>query len=271
MLGSYFYNERVRKSVAMFGSLFNNIYVIRKNSAGDVISTVKVPISYAPKRDFLERIRDNANLDTDTNVAIKLPRMSFEILGFSYNSVRQLNKMGNKNRVASTSVTPQVKRAKIYNYVPYDINFQLQIYAKTQDDALQVVEQILPFFAPQYSLTIKPFADYADIKEDVPITLEGLSTQDDFDGELGSRRTIIYALDFVMQANFYQGVNESAVIREVINNLHVDTLTDSDGHGNASIPNVKLTVLPNPLNVSPDSDYGFTTVKLYSEEGDSSG
>lgn len=271
MLGSYFYNERIRKSVAMFGSLFNNIYVIRKNAAGAVISTVKVPISYAPKRDFLDRIRESANLDTDTNVAIKLPRISFEILGFTYNAVRQLNKMGNKNRVASTSVTPQVKRAKIYNYVPYDINFQLQIYAKTQDDALQVVEQILPFFAPQYSLTIKPFSDYADIKEDVPITLEGLSTQDDFEGEIGSRRTIIYALDFMMQANFYQGVNESAIIRKVIQNMHVGSLADSDGFGNPSVPDTKITILPNPLNASPDSDFGFTTTYLRAESGDSSG
>ena len=158
----------------MFGSLFNNIYVIRKNAAGAVISTAKVPISYAPKRDFLERIRQTEDLNNNQNVAIKLPRMSFEILGFSYNPIRQLNKMGNKNRVAATAVTPQVKRAKIYNYVPYDINFQLQIYAKTQDDALQIVEQILPFFAPQYSLTIKPFSDYTDIKEDVQITLDGL-------------------------------------------------------------------------------------------------
>lgn len=143
--------------------------------------------------------------------------------------------MGNKNKVTTTLATPQVKRAKIYNYVPYDINFQLQIYAKTQDDALQVVEQILPFFAPQYSLTIKPFTDYADIKEDVPITLEGLSTQDDYEGELGSRRTIIYALDFNMQANFYQGVNKSAIIRKIVNNLHVGSIADSDGFGNASI------------------------------------
>jgi len=255
----------------MFGSLFNNIYVIRKNASGDVISTAKVPISYAPKRDFLERIRESANLDTDQSIAIKLPRMSFEILGFSYNPIRQLNKMGNKNRVAATAVTPQVKRAKIYNYVPYDINFQLQIYAKTQDDALQIVEQILPFFAPQYSLTIKPFSDYTDIKEDVPITLDGLSVSDDFEGALGTRRTIIYALDFMMQANFYQGVNESAIIRKVINNLHVDTLIDSDGQGTASVPDVKLTVLPNPLNVSPDSDYGFTTTMLEAEQGDSSG
>ena len=94
---------------------------------------------------------------------------------------------------------------------------------------------------------------------------------DDYEGEVGSRRTIIYALDFMMPANFYQGINESAIIREVVNNIHVDTLIDSDGFGTASVPDVKLTVLPNPLNVSPDSDYGFTTTILRSESGDSSG
>lgn len=245
MLGTYFYHERIRKSVAMFGSLFNNVYVLRKDANGKVINTMKVPLSYAPKRDFLERIRENADLVTDTKVAIKLPRMSFEIIGYQYDASRQLNKMNLRNRTTD-SVT---SNAKIYNYVPYIIDIQLNIYAKTQDDALQIVEQIIPFFSPQYNLTIKPFSDYPDIKEDVPIVLQGVSYSDDYEGSF-NRRTIVYQLDFQMHANFYQGIGESQIIRKVTNEFYI--MSDSDYQVST------LTVEPNPLNVSPDSDYGFT-------------
>lgn len=253
MLGDYFYHERIRKSVAMFGSLFNNIYVLRKNSSGGVISTQKVPLSYAPKRDFLERIRENPDLYNDTKVAIKLPRMSFEIIGYQYDAQRQLQKVNNFNKTGSSNSN----RAKINAPVPYSISMQLNVYAKTQDDALQIVEQIIPYFSPQYTLTIKPFADYTDVKEDVPIILQGMSYLDDYEGNFG-RRTIIYQLDFLMHANFYTGISNSAIIRQVDGNVYVDTLADSDGFGNSIFPNPKITVEPNPLNVSPDSDYGFT-------------
>lgn len=260
MLNSYFYHERIRKSVAMFGSLFNNIYVLRKDASGKVISTVKVPLSYAPQRDFLERIRENPDLINDTKVAMKLPRMSFEILGFQYNPQNQLNKIGKRNLGSSTDTV--YAKGKLWNYVSYSINMQLNIYAKNQDDALQIVEQILPFFSPQYTLTVKPFSDYADIKEDVPITLQGVSYTDDYEGSF-DRRIIQYQLDFLMTANFYQGIAESQIIRKVINDFYVDTIIDSDGNGGTWHPTVKLTVEPNPLNVSPDSDYGFTETLTY--------
>jgi hypothetical protein len=254
MLGIYFYHERIRKSVAMFGSLFNNIFVLRKDASGKVLSTVKVPLSYAPKRDFLERLRENPDLTTDTKVAIKLPRMSFEIIGYQYDTERQLPKTSIRNKPSSTGDTV---RSKLYNYVPYSIDMQLNVYAKTQDDALQIVEQILPFFSPQYTLTIKPFADYPEIKEDVPITLNGVSYSDDYDGALGDRRSIIYQLDFRMQANFYQGISDGSIIRKAINNIYPNTLVDSDATG-TYIPTPIITIEPNPLDASADSDYGFT-------------
>lgn len=256
MLGTYFYHERIRKSVAMFGSLFNNIYVLRKDASGNVLSQVKVPLAYAPRRDYIERLRDNPDLDTDTKVAIKLPRMSFEILGYSYAPERQLNKMGQRNKTPTVSSSDT--RARIFNFVPYNIDMQLNVYTKNQDDALQIVEQILPFFSPQYNLTIKPFSQYTDLKEDVPIILQGISYSDDYEGTLGDRRSIIYQLDFQMHANFYQGLEDKDIIRKVTNNLYTGFLTDSDSFGNTITPSPILTVEPNPLNVSPDSDFGFT-------------
>ena len=277
MLGSHFYHERIRKSVAMFGSLFNNIYVVRKDNTNKVISQARVPLSYAPSSSFLDRLRETPDLLNDTKVAIKLPRMSFEIVSFQYDSQRQLSKVNNINKGSGNT------RNKIYTYTPYIIGFQLNVYTKTQDDALQIVEQILPYFAPQYNLTIKPFADYSDIKEDVPITLNGLTYSDAYEGALDNRRIIQYTLDFTMTANFYGPTRESAIIRKSIMDLYVSqTLQDSDGttvyrtidsDGAFALysPTVKITVEPNPLNASPDSDYGFTTLKYDYEEGDSDG
>ena len=246
MLGTYFYHERIRKSVAMFGSLFNNIYILRKDANDKVLNTIKVPLAYAPRRDYLERIRENPDLDLDTKVAIKLPRMSFEILGYQYDAQRQLNKTGQRVQPFGDSLN---SREKIYNSVPYTIDMQLNIYTKTQDDALQIVEQIIPYFSPQYTLTIKPFSDHPTIKEDVPIILNGVSYSDDYEGGF-ERRTIMYQLDFQMQANFYQSVGDSKIIRKVTNDFYF--MADSDYKVST------LTVEPNPLNVSPDSDYGFT-------------
>lgn len=250
MFGQHFYHERIRKGVAMFGKLFNDIYVLRKNSAGDVISQVKVPLTYAPKQKFLERLAENPDLYNNQKVAIKLPRMSFEIITINYDPTRQLQKTNYINKSGSTSSV----RSKIYSYVPYNIGFQLSVYAKSQDDALQVVEQIFPYFNPQYTLTVKPLADFNDIKEDVPVTLTGVTFTDDYEGSVEQRRTIIYTLDFEMKINFYGPIGEQGIIRKSI----VEFYEIGSGLADSDVYLQKLTVQPNPLNISADSDYGFT-------------
>ena len=210
MFGTHFYHEKIRKSVALFGRLFNNIYVIRKNSAGAVLNQLKVPLSYAPRQKFLERIRENPELLGDTKVAIKLPRMSFEITSFTYDNTRQLTKLSNFMAAGSTIQ----QRQKFYSPVPYNINFQLNVFAKNQDDALQIVEQILPTFNPQYTLTIKPIPkEYPTFKEDIPIIIQSLAFSDDFEAAMEQRRSIIYTIDFEMKVAFYGPVSLSDVIR----------------------------------------------------------
>lgn len=250
MFGQYYYHERIRKGVAMFGKLFDNIYVIRKDATGDTINQVKVPLSYAPKQKFLERLRENPDLYEDQSVAIKLPRMSFEITNIVYDPTRQLPKTNSIYRTGSSNNN----RSLFYSYVPYNVTFQLNVYAKNQDDALQIVEQIIPYFNPQYTLTIKPLPDFQDIKEDVPIVLNGVSLNDDFEGSVEQRRTIIYTLDFETKINFYGPVSEQNIIRKSIVNFYQlrTGLADSDTLLET------LTIEPNPINVSPDSDYGFT-------------
>lgn len=254
MFGTYFYHEKIRKCVALFGRLFNNIYIIRKNSSGDVISQVKVPLSYAPKRKYLDRIRENPTLTGDTQVAIKLPRMSFEITNFLYDTSRQLTKTSTFNTVGSANTV----RQKFFPPVPYTINFQLNIYAKTQDDALQCVEQILPYFNPQYTVTVKPFTEnYPDFREDIPIIIQGLSFQDDFEGSVEQRRTIIYQLDFEMKVSFHGPIVSNAIIRQAdaVVSLIDNGLNDSD------VPLETITSVPDPASAfgMPDSDYGFLT------------
>ena len=256
MFGNYFYHERVRRSVAIFGRVFNDIYVLRKNSAGAIISTVKVPLSYAPKAKFLDRIREQADLASGQRVALKLPRMSFEIVSYTYDPTRQLQKTSSFMQTGSTAA----QRAKINTYVPYNITFQLNIYAKTQDDALQIVEQIMPYFAPQYNLTMAPISAYPDLKEDVPITLQSVDFADDFEGDVATRRTIIYTLTFEMKANFYGPIADKNVITKAIPKIDLDDI------GTADSDYLTITITPTPAGVSADSDYGFSEVYNYELE-----
>jgi hypothetical protein len=254
MFGTHFYHEKIRKSVSIFGALFNNLYVIRKNASGGVISQVKVPLSYAPKSKFLERLAENPDLDNDTQVAVKLPRMSFEMTSLVYDQTRQLTKVSNFNTIGSAVEN----RQKFYSPVPYTINFQLNVYAKTQDDALQIVEQILPTFNPQYTITIKPFnTEYPTFKEDIPVVIQGVGFTDDFEGSLEQRRTIIYTLDFEMKVSFYGPINTKDIIRTGV----ADVFLQNENLDTTDAKLEKITVTPNPLNTIglADSDFGFTT------------
>ena len=251
MFGTHFYHKRVRTAVSVFGSLFNNIHVIRQNKAGGVISQIKVPLAYAQRRQFLSRIEEmEQGQDAERKVAIKLPRMSFEITNMVYDAARQLPKMNAFTSAVNNSV---VSRQKLYSATPYIVSFQLNVYAKNQDDALQIVEQILPYFSPQYTVTVKPFADIPTLKEDVPINLGSVVMYDDFEGELQTRRTIIYSLDFDMKILLHGPVNSDGekIIRDVRTNYFLQT-ADSDQYLHTTVQT------PEPNTVSVDSDYGFS-------------
>ena len=258
MFNQHFYHEKIRKCVAVFGTLFNNLYVLRKDSAGAVISQMKVPLSYAPKQKFLDRIRETEDM-SDAKLAIKLPRMSFEMTSLYFDPTRQLPKMNNFTRHVSTDRT---KRTKFFTSVPYILNFQLNILAKTNEDAVQILEQILPFFSPAYTVTMKPFTDYEDITEDIPISLIGLSFSDDYEGQLENRRTIVYTLDFEVKTSFFGPISNSAIIRKAI----VD-FKDPDTNNLFE----RITVEPDPLdlNIIGDSDFGCTINYIIPGEGDS--
>jgi hypothetical protein len=257
MMGGHFYHKRVRTCVAVFGSMFNDLHVLRTDSNDKVLSQVKVPLSYAPKRSFIERLEEMTNgEEAERRVAVKLPRMSFEITSIAYDATRQLPKVNGFGTVVTSDTG---SKRKVYVGVPYNVGFSLSVYAKSQDDALQVVEQIIPYFAPQYTLTVKPFADEPEIKEDVPVILSGLDFQDDFEGPVEQRRTIIYTLNFEMKVNFYGPESTGPIIREVNTNLNLLSPEEED----LLIETINTT--PDPIDVSPDGDYGFNTEIIFPE------
>ena len=263
MFGTYFYNETIKRCVSVFGTLFNNVDVKKIKSDGTVLSQFRVPISYGPKQKFLDRLAEEPNLSDRNISAIKLPRMSFEITGIAYDTARQLSKINN----VVTAGTANTNRNKLFTGVPYIISFQLNVYAKTQDDSLQIVEQILPSFNPQYSLTLIPFAsEYPNYREDLPIAINGVSFQDDFENELGARRTIIYTLDFEMRVSFYSGINQGEVIRQANARL----FDIGRGIADSDVRVQTLQIDPNPITSIglADSDFGFTTTYYGANDSD---
>jgi hypothetical protein len=214
MFGGHFYHATMRKSVAVFGTLFNNISVIRKAADGGVLNQVKVPLSYGPKAKFLSRLDQEHGRNQP--VALKLPRMGFEITSLSVDSTQKLAKY---NKIVESNASDSTKKKVIKQYTSYDIGISLYVMAKNQDDGLQVVEQILPYFTPDYTVSIRP-VDTFDYKQDVPIILNSVDISDEYEGDYTTRRVLVYQLDFTMKMKFYGPTNDNAnIIRSVFVDL----------------------------------------------------
>ena len=209
MFGDHFYHATMRKSVAVFGTLFNNIKVVRKNAGGGVLNQIKVPLAYGPKQKFLARLDQNTL--SDASLAIKLPRMAFEITSLELDTNQKLQK---RNVISETHGSDVTKKKTIKHYTSYNIGMSLFVLAKNQDDGLQIVEQILPFFQPEYSVSIKPVDDF-DHKQDVQVILNGVSIDDQYEGDFEERRVLTYQMDFVMKMKFYGPTADAKIIREI--------------------------------------------------------
>ena len=247
MLGQQFYHETMRKIVVSFGTLFNSIQIVRKNSAGTIVQSMKVPLAYGPQQKFLARL--NADPSLASKVAVTLPRLGFEMTGITYDPTRKLNRV-QKFRKVKSSTDDSNKLDTQYMPVPYNINFTLYAMAKNSDDALQIVEQILPYFQPDYTLTINDMADMG-IKRDVPIILNDVTYEDNYQGDFTERRAIIYTLAFTSKFYLYGPVTSSSVIKTV----QVDQYTDMPDQSPRR--EQKYTVTPSPATADADDDFGF--------------
>ena len=261
MLGQQFYHETVRKVVVAFGTMFNDIHLVRKDNDGNITQTMKVPLAYGPRQKFLVRLREDADLTKQ--VAVTLPRIGFEITGLSYDPGRKLNRVQQFRKVKGTT-TKQLDVQ--YMPVPYNVDFELYILSKQSDDALQIVEQILPYFQPDYTETINDNTDMG-IKRDVPVILNSVGYEDDYEGEFTARRSIIYTLAFTAKFYLYGPVTSSKVIKTV----QVDQYTDLPDQSPKR--EQRYTVTPKPATADADDDFGFnettsffTDAKEFNEE-----
>jgi hypothetical protein len=244
MLDQRFYWGTIRKAIVAFGNMFNNINVERRDADGNIVQILKVPLSYSGKSKALARIQQRPNVD-DRNVQIIVPRMAFEMATLSYDVNRKISPLQQNRAVNTTSTTLNSQ----YAPTPYNITVQLYVYVKNQDDGLQIIEQILPYFNPDYNLTIKSIPQL-NIKNDLPILLESVTFEDNYEGDFDDRRTIIWTLSFTMKLNFYGPVNKQGIIKKVISNTYNDSALSQKIN--------TITVTPDPLSAKPGDDIGFT-------------
>ena len=219
MLGQYFYNESLRKTIIAFGSLFNEITIIRKNNQGDTVQTMKVPLAYGPKQKFLVRLTQDPGANQP--IAMTLPRIGFEIQSFDYDPVRKLNRIIKQKKVSNAKSKDLKQMSTQYTPVPYNMQFELFVMTKNSDDGIQIVEQILPFFQPEYTVSIREVPDM-DIVRDVPIVLNSIGYEDTYEGDFTTRRAIIYTFQFTAKSYVYGPVTTAKPITKVQADTYAD-------------------------------------------------
>ena len=269
MLGTYFYHEIIRKTVISFGTLFNEVYVRHQDATGKDISNIKVPISYGPKQKFLARIQQQPDLNKA--VQISLPRMSFEVNNIQYDPSR-------KAGITQTfKASEGGKLKKVFMPVPYNLGFELNILTKLQDDSMQILEQILPFFQPGFTLTID-LAKSIGEKRDVPMVLDSITFTDDYEGNFETRRALIYTLNFTAKTYMFGPIADST--EGLIRKVQVDYYSDSNPQ--AAKREQRYTVAAkakkdynedsqidqydDPL-IPPGDDFGFTETSTFFGDG----
>lgn len=253
MLGTYYYHEIIRRTIVSFGTLFNNIHIRHENENGDDVSLLKVPIAYGPVQKFLARLDEKPDLRK--RVAITLPRMSFEMTSIQYDASRKVSTVQTfqANR-------PGVGPVKVYMPAPYNIGIQLSIISKYQDDMLQIIEQILPFFQPHFNLTIDLVNSIGE-KRDIPIVLDGISMSDDYEGDFSTRRSLVYTLNFTAKTSLFGPISDSA--DSLIKKVQVDYYTNTETK-NAS-RQLRYVVEPRAIK-----DYNNDETTVLSQDIDSS-
>jgi len=282
MFGSQFYHQSLRKYVIMFGNMFNDVVVRRYDSANTNISAITVPLAYGPKEKFLIRTTQDPNLNQQ--IAIQLPRMAFEIMSLSYDGNRRLNSTGRNVKIT----TDEDKLDFNYNPVPYDIQFNLYSYVRNADDAAQIMEQIIPYFGPEWTNQVR-LIPQTSITMDIPTILNGVSIEDTYEGDFDTRRALIHTFDFTVKGYFYgptkrQGIIKRAqidfgvVAANTTNGLKI-TLEDVQRTGRSSRVVIQPGLFANgspttnssasiPYNqIAATDDYGFCSNSYFFVDG----
>lgn len=268
MFGQTWSHDTIRKYVILFGTLFDSIYINRKNNAGETVQTLKIPLNYGPKEKFLARLNSDSTLSQST--AITLPRMAFDITTMNYAAERKPNTI---NRLTKTYAADNNKVSYQYAPVPYDFTFSLYVMVKNADDGTQIIEQILPYFTPEWTATVN-LVSGIDGKYDIPIVLNDVSMEDTYEGNFETRRAIIYTLTFTMKGWLFGPTKTSDIIKEInvdirIPNTNVLPIVANTAIGNSVVITVTpgLTANGEPTSnaaasvasdsIAANSNYGF--------------
>ena len=299
MLGVTFYHQTIRKYVAVFGTLFNDISIERKNSSGTVIETLKIPLAYGPKQKWLLAIQESTVARKVSS--IRVPRMGFALTGLAYDPGRKLNTI-HRNVAANTAAGTSSLMTQ-YNPVPYNFDFTLYILVKNAEDGTHILEQILPYFTPEFSVTINTIPEMG-IKADVPIILNSADVADEYEGELATARTITWTLSFTLKGYIYPDIKTGTVIKSVEVNFRIPSnetpeplitnfiILETTSSSSASSDYILLetdnferimnenssgavgdstvksryTVVPSPTTAEASSDFGFSETFEFFED-----
>jgi hypothetical protein len=259
MFGHSYYHGAIRKYIIMFGNMFNDIDVVRYNNAGTAVQTIRVPIAYGPKEKFLVRLRTDPNLDRD--VAIQLPRLAFEITDMSYAPTRSLSKLQKNTAIGSQGDSLRSQ----FTPVPYDINMSLYGMFANQEDAVQVVEQILPFFRPEWTNSVKLVPSIGQFY-DIPTVMTGLSIEDTYEADFQVRRAIIYTFTFTVKGYIFGPVSNKGVIKRTVLDFASDSTVGTPFNERISLtpgllangsPTANSSASIDTSSITANTTYGF--------------
>ena len=268
MFGQVWNHGLVRKYVILFGTLFNDVYINRENSVGETIQTLRIPLTYGPKDKFLNRLDSDGYLDRA--ISVQLPIMSFEMTSMNYAADRKLNTINRRMAVDTTNAN---KIKYQYSPVPYDMSFELNIMVKNAEDGTRILEQIIPFFTPEWTASVNLIPSM-NVIHDIPVILNSVNLNDDYAGTYETRRAMIYTLAFTMKAYIYGPVKKTgAIIKQAEVNIHSNLDTTSTpvaeivatpglNANGVSVNYFGVGPAPTTIDIdqiAADDDYGFIT------------
>lgn len=247
-----FYHQHIRKAVIAFGTLFNGIYIDRDDENGEKSQRLKIPLSYVPKQKFLARIGDAPDLEGGrTAFQVVLPRMGFEIVGLQYDGKRKLTMTQRVKRVQEDGSLRQG-----FVSTPYNLKIDMSIYAKNQDDGLQIIEQILPHFNPDFNVTVNEIPSLG-ISRDLQFVLEGVDYEADYESNFDKRVKVVYNLHFTVKINFFGFVGDADIIRKTIVSIYSDPSLVAGNVSSDELSGERITTTLDPYDATPESDYSF--------------
>jgi hypothetical protein len=239
MFGRTWNHDSLRKYIIVFGTVFNDIYINRLSNAGEVLQTLKVPLTYGPKDKVLSRLEQSPRLDNQ--VGIILPRISFEMTTMEYDPTRKLNTLNKLTKQSTTAGTDDEVKYQ-YQPVPYDMQFEMNILVKNAEDGTRIVEQKVPYFTPDFTVSVNLVPE-VDGPRDIPIILNSITSQDEYEGSFEQRRALIWTLSFTMKGYLYGPTKKSKLIKhaETVFRFPEDVAT---GNTNSTANTIVVTSRP---------------------------